>query len=321
MKHLILPIILLASLTVGAADGTFAESQVSRESFRIRDPFVLVAEGKYWLYESKPWFGGTGVSVRTSDDLKNWTEPHQVMSVPTNVACTAVWAPEVHRYDGAYWLFATITEKKGARPIAAMADGVADSGLVPRGTWVFKAMRPEGPFLPVKEGPVPPKELMTLDGTLYVEDGTPYMVYCHEWCQLANGTMEYAPLKPGFAAFAAKPVRLFDAKSAMPGAGYVTDGPYFYRSEKSGRLYLIWSNFIEGHGYCVFVRSAANGKLAGPWTKDEILYDGNGGHAMIFKALDGRLMLTLHQPNDEPKERMRLYQLMDDGARLILRRD
>lgn len=298
-----------------------AEGQVPRESFRVRDPFVLVAEGKYWLYESTSWTGDWGVSVRTSGDLENWSEPRQVMTVSTNIACTAVWAPEVHRYDGAYWLFVTITEKKGARPIAAMAEGVADADLVPRGVWVFKAVRPEGPFLPVKESPVPPAELMTLDGTLYVEDGTPYMVYCHEWCQLANGTMEYAPLKAGFAAFAAKPVHMFDARSAMPGAFRVTDGPCLYRSAKSGRLYMIWSNFIKGRGYCVFVRSSANGKLAGPWTKDEILYDGDGGHATIFKALDGRLMLTLHQPNACPKERMRIYRLTDDGERLRLVHD
>ena len=298
-----------------------AVAQVSRESFRIRDPFVLVAEGKYWLYESKPWFGGESVAVRTSSDLENWTEPQTVMQVPTNVACTAVWAPEVHHYDGAYWLFVTITEKKGARPIAAMAEGVDAAYLDPRGTWVFKAAHPGGPFAPVKVGPVPPAGLMTLDGTLHVEDGVPYMVYCHEWCQLKNGTIEYAPLKPGFAAFAAKPVRLLDAKSAFPDAGFVTDGPCLYRSAKSGRLYMLWSNFLTRHGgnYCTFVRSSASGKLAGPWTKDALLFEKDGGHATVFTALDGRLMLTFHQPNISPNERMRLYELEDDGENLRLK--
>ena len=41
----------------------------SRENFRIRDPFVLVDGGKYWLYETKPWNGGMGVEVRVSDDV------------------------------------------------------------------------------------------------------------------------------------------------------------------------------------------------------------------------------------------------------------
>ena len=35
---------------------------------------------------------------------------------------------------------------------------------------------------------------MTLDGTLYVENGLPYMVYAHEWIQILDGTMEAVPL-------------------------------------------------------------------------------------------------------------------------------
>ena len=316
MKTMVACGLLVLMLSGGAA------AQVSRESFRIRDPFVLADGGKYWLYASVPEAEGRGVSVRTGEDLENWSEPRTVMTVPTNVACTAVWAPEVHKYGGAYWMFVTLTERKGTRPIKPMAEGVEAAHLEPRGTWVFKAVRPDGPFEPVKVEPVTPAGAMALDGTLYVEDGIPCMVYCHEWCQLGNGTMEYAPLKPGFAALASEPVRLFDAKSAFPGAGYVTDGPYLYKSEKGGRLYMVWSNFIEGSGnYSVLVRSSPSGRLAGPWTKDEILYDGDGGHAMIFRTIEGRLMLTLHQPNVAPNERMRLYELEDDGSHLRLKRN
>ena len=188
--------------------------------FRIRDPFVLVDGGKYWLYESKPWSGGNGVAFRTSADLVSWTA------------------------------------KK------------------------------------------------------------PAMVYCHEWCQMGNGTIEYAPLSPDFASFEASPVSLLDARSAMEGAGSITDGPFFHRSAKSGRLYMIWSNTVKGRGYCVFVRSSESGKIAGPWTKDELLFGANGGHAMIFTDLKGRLRMTLHRPNKSPDERMKLFWLEDDGEKL-----
>ena len=36
-----------------------------------------------------------------------------------------------------------------------------------------------------------------------VEDGQPYMVFCHEWCQMKDGRMCYAPLAPDFASFTA----------------------------------------------------------------------------------------------------------------------
>jgi len=290
---------------------------VCRADFRIRDPFVLVDGGRYFLYESHPWSGGNGVFVRESGDLENWTEKTPAMTLPKGHGFTAIWAPEVHKFGGAYWLFVTLTEPKGTRPVKAMGLGAKEDFLVPRGTWIFKADSPRGPFLPVSNGPVTPREHMALDGTLYVEGGVPYMVYCHEWCQMGNGTIEYAPLADGFAAFAAPPKKLLDARSAMKGAGFVTDGPYFYRSAKSGCLFMIWSNVVDGKGYCVLMRHSESGKIAGPWSKDRLLYSGDGGHGMIFTALDGKPRLTLHQPNNAD-ERMRVFNLVDDGKNLAI---
>lgn len=307
---------ILASLAACAC--ALAAAAELRKDFRIRDPFVLADNGTYYLYESKPWFGGKGVSVRTSMDLERWSERMPAMVVPRNVPVTAVWAPEVHKYEGAYYLFATITEKKGSAPIKAMDPKADEKNLTPRGTWVFKAESPLGPFKPAKMGPLPPKDWMTLDGTLYVEDGQPYMVFCHEWCQVDNGRMCYAPLAKDFASFTAPPKTMFAARDAMPGASHVTDGPFFYRSPKDGGLYMIWSNFVKGHGYCVLLRKSTAGKLAGPWTKDEILYGKNGGHGMLFRTFGGKLLLTLHQPNSGEAERMKLFEIEDTGSTLRL---
>ena len=104
---------------VAAACLSLAAAEL-RKDFRIRDPFVLTDNGTYYLYESKPWFGGNGVSVRTSTDLEHWSEKKPAMVVPAGVPVTAVWAPEVHKYEGAYYLFTTLTEEKGSAPIQAM---------------------------------------------------------------------------------------------------------------------------------------------------------------------------------------------------------
>ena len=114
---------------------------MSESGFRIRDPFVLVDGGHYYLYESKPWSGGRGVDVRRSADLVTWTAKEPAMVLPDSVRPTAVWAPEVHRYGGKFWMFATITEEKGVRSMAAMGEGVEERDLVPRGTWIFSSDR------------------------------------------------------------------------------------------------------------------------------------------------------------------------------------
>ena len=292
----------------------------ARADFRIRDPFVLAEDGVYYLYESKPWDGGRGVFVRRSTDLERWTDKVQVMRVADDLPVRKVWAPEVHKHKGSYYLFVTLTLEKGAYPIAPLVPG-REKFIEPRGTWVYRSKSPMGPFEPVKRGPVPPQDWMTLDGTLYVEDGQPYMVFCHEWCQTKDGRMCYAPLAPDFTSFTDAPTTLFKATGAMEGAGIVTDGPYLYRSPKKGALYMIWSNTVKRSDkkdpdYVVFVRTSLSGKIAGPWSKDELLFGQNGGHGMIFKTFDGRLMLTLHQPNNTPNERMALFEVEDTGETL-----
>jgi hypothetical protein len=190
-----------------------------------------------------------------------------------------------------------------------------------RGTWVFRADAPDGPFRPLKNGPHTPPSWMALDGTLCVDGGRPWLVFCHEWVQTVDGTVEALPLKDDLSDAAGEPVRLFKASDA-PGAktgpkeGKVTDGPFLYRSPKSGALFMIWSTFIPGKEYCVLAARSESGHVTGPWKDQTPIFTRNGGHGMIFTALDGRLLLALHQPNTGPLERLHLFELEDDGASL-----
>lgn len=292
-----------------AAAGLAAEPKaLTRADFQIRDPFVLPDNGTYYLYESKPWNGGKGVGVRTSTDLELWSEKRMAMTLPPEVKNTAVWAPEVHKYDGAYWLFTTLTfAPDAAHPIRPMLqEGFTGGGLQPRGVWVFRSESPLGPFRPVKAGSVTPPEWMCLDGTLWVEDGVPWMVFCHEWCQTGNGRMMAAPMSKDLSRFTAEPIELFRA-ACIPGAGHVTDGPFLMKPKSSG-LRMIWSNFLKDSGYCVLQCQSKSGKITGPWHMHTPLYTRDGGHGMIFQRHDGQMMLSLHQPNSK-NERMKLYPL------------
>ena len=40
---------------------------------------------------------------------------------------------------------------------------------------------------------------MALDGTFYVENEVPYVIYAHEWIQTLDGTMEAIRLAPDLA--------------------------------------------------------------------------------------------------------------------------
>jgi hypothetical protein len=166
--------------------------------------------------------------------------------------------------------------------------------------------------------------MMTLDGTLWIEDGVPYMVFAHEWVQIKDGTIEMVRLKDDLSATVGEPKRLFNGSDAPWGrasaqyGSYVTDAPYLWRT-RTGKLLMIWSSFGEG-GYTVGIAESESGKLAGPWKQQPTpLFAEDGGHAMIFRSFDGKLMLILHQPNQTGRERARLFELEDTGETLRIR--
>ena len=294
----------------------------------VRDPFIVVdrEKGEYYLYlQTRNWRPAKekairGVDIFVSRDLKTWTFYGPAFQLPAESKATLVWAPEVHCFNGAYYLFTTLTIPE---PVAS-ADLVDVSGnplQLRRGTWVFRSDSPRGPFTPVKQGSLTPENWLSLDGTLWVEDGKPYMVFCHEWVQIVNGTIEMVELKPDLSDAVGTPKTLFaasDAPNAMPApnASKVTDGPFLYRSPTSGNLYMLWSTFLnDSNGYTTLCARSASGKLAGPWVEHTPIYTHDGGHGMIFTTLEGKTMMAIHQPNAGP-ERLKLLEIHEEGNTL-----
>ena len=266
------------------------------------DPFILPVEeeGMYYMYSTG---GGGKVFSRKSKDLVHWTRPFVVMEfAPDHWASprAASWAAEVHFYKGKYYLFTT-------SHTASLLEDNPLSGPVPhRATQIYVSSSPSGPCETVGDGrPQTPWEWASLDGTLFIEDGVPYMVFCHEWLQTIDGTMEALRLTDDLSAAAGEPFTLFKAsdaawageeKTAADGTlyrSYVTDGAYFFRTG-SGRLGMIWSTWGGGE-YCLTAAYSASGCLKGPWEQlEEPLFSRNGGHGMLFRSFDGKDYLCMH---------------------------
>lgn len=68
------------------------------------------------------------------------------------------------------------------------------------------------------------------------------------------------------------------------------------------KLHLLWST-IAKNGYVEALAHSDNDDIHGRWSVDqELLYDHDGGHGMIFKDLNGVYQLVLHYPNTFGKE-------------------
>lgn len=276
-----------------------------REDIRIRDPYVLPCNGKYYLY-------GTGTPnaenidigrqfwCYVSEDLEEWSNPILCFEAPDDFwGEYNFWAPEVHQYHGKYYMFASFYAKGKNRATQAL---VADA--------------PEGPFRVFGE-PLTPPEWMCLDGTLFVEDEKPYLIFCHEWTQVGDGEIAIIPLKLDLSAPSGEARILFKASEAgwaheiCPGnlKGIVTDGPWIVKENK--KLIMFWSSFHNG-SYAVGMAISENGSIFGPWRHSErLLFEKDGGHGMLFEGINGKKYFTLHQPNNAPLERPCFFEIKE----------
>ena len=307
------------------ATGDSSNETVTTENIRIRDPFIVVDKttSTYYLYAQAGNRKGShfsGVEVYVGKDLKNWSKPVPVLTLPKEIPAIMVWAPEVHRYKNKWYMFVTLTFKDLVPSKAPFEKNWPP--MYKRGTWIFQADSPLGPFEPIQKESYTPADWMALDGTLWQENGKPYMIFCHEWVQTIDGTIDVVELTDNLSGTLDKPKRLFSASSAPgsipnPQTGKVTDGPFLYQSQKRPVLNMIWSTFLPGKGYCVLVTCSEKG-INGPWSTPEPLFTKHGGHGMIFTSLDGRLLLALHQPEIRGKERLQLIELTEgDNGHLL----
>jgi beta-xylosidase len=300
----------------------------------LHDPFILAyAPTKtYYLYTSNvpslTHVQRTGTMAYTSKDLKHWAAPKVVFTVPEGFwAELGGWAPEVHAWKGKFYLLTTLHNEK--KELVQKGRPVGHPTYM-RGTIIAVSDSPEGPFVPVSDGPIPPANFMTLDGTLYVDRaGKPWMVYAHEWLQVTDGKMEAVPLKDDLTGASGSPISLFKASDApwidaqaVPtdrGSVYVTDGPELFRS-KDGHLLMLWSSYEhlneedgESH-YVQTVARSVSGELKGPWVQLDPLVKQDSGHGMLFRTFDGQLMMVLHRPFK--RARGKLYEMRDLGDHL-----
>lgn len=279
----------------------------------VRDPFVLPVGTTYYLYgtaEGRRLGETMEFPVYLSCDLEEWEESKLTLDFSGGFwADSDFWAPDVFLRNGRYYLF-----------LSCIADGRK------RGTHVFASDSPTGIFKPVSSDPITPRDRQCLDATLYVENGVPYLLYSWEWLEAGNGKIVLSRLSDDLTERLDDGVEIYDAYSSgvskeITGtfrgekvSGYVTDSPLIYKT-KEGKYLLLWSTIGE-NGYNIAV--AASDSLTGKYRHEKLLFDGDGGHAMIFDTFGGERKLSFHSPNSSPEERPCFLSVQEKENTLVL---
>ena len=305
------------------------EYNVHISEVRCSDPFIFAddTDNTYYMYST----GGRGkVMSRASKDLVYWTQAYPVMEFTDEHwagANAASWAAEVHAYKGKYYLFTTSHSEE-------IVESIPDRYEIPhRATQIYVADSPRGPFKDFTGKGHTPDNWAALDGTFWVEDGVPYMIFCHEWLQTVDGTMELVELPDDLGVPTKAPVTLFKASEAKWSGemnalgnktygqqigGQVTDGPWLFRTQ-TGKLGMLWSSWSAKARdmYAIGAAYSASGSVKGPWIQEEeAIFDENGGHGMLFRTFGGKLKLCMHyvNSNDERPGRKPIILAADDSG-------
>lgn len=293
------------------------------DSIRLSDPYILADKATQTYYMT-----GTGGKLWKSKDLENWSGPYSVLKTDPKSWMgprPMVWAAELHAYKGKFYNFATFTNRE------VKIDTVDGNVIERRASHVLVSDKPDGPYVPMADPEYLPAHMPTLDGTFWIEkDGTPYMIFCHEWLQNGNGTMERIRLKPDLSGTVGRSKILFRAsdspwsrekdKNGNDKPNKVTDGPFLFRTQ-TGKLGMLWTSWI----YDVYTQGVAyskSGKIDGPWIQEkEPITPPNYGHGMLFRTFDGKLMMAVHSHrsiNGHYFRYPKLFEVDDSGDKLVI---
>ena len=275
------------SLTV---DGVSIDGYYLNPVARGADPYILLHEGKYYLYSTNAPTSGYQVSV--SDDLAQWVDhgyclkADDVYGTPTS--STGFWAPEVYEYQGKFYLVYTVAEHLGV--------AVADSPLGP-----FRNSATSFLF-----------DDRTIDGHLFFDgDGKVYLYFvkCQNGNHIYGVEFDMGTLRPK-----GEPVHLLSPQSGTweKVSGTVAEGPFVLKH--NGLYYLTYSaNGYTSQNYALgsatsasplgtFTRTAGN-----PFLKKDPAKNVYGpGHHSFFTAKNGTPMIVYHIHNSATEVHSRM---------------
>lgn len=310
------------------------------DTLNIHDPAILAdpITKKYYVYDSYQQgskydkltsaSGNSGVQGYWSDDLISWYGPSLVYEINNSSwaqSSPAPWSPEVSFYQGKYYLLTTLHNAKNI-----MYKPKNSPAVFQRGVQIFVSDSPLGPFKRFTNKAHTPSNEMALDGTLWIEDGQPWLIYCQEWLQVGDGLFKAIRLTADLSDTLGEAITLFSATDArwtensinyntyLNQHASIANGPWPYKT-KTGRLLLLWTsvNKDRSKAYTTSFAYSSNGKITGQWQQSNIeLLAGDRGHGNIFKGFNGKLMLAHHRYFNQPFTRLQIYSIEDTGEQI-----
>ena len=114
---------------------------MKREEIHIRDPFVFSENSIYYLLGTTgddSWGKGSDLTLFISSDLENFQKKSIMVTDGSLDTYTNIWAPELHKYNDAYYLILSVFRKdKGRGCLIYKSDSLEKSFTALTGEYIL----------------------------------------------------------------------------------------------------------------------------------------------------------------------------------------
>lgn len=244
----------------------------------VHDPVIIKQGSVYYIFCT-----GNGISVWSSTDLKQWKKEAPVFAKPPQWAVDAVpgfkghiWAPDIHFYNGSYYLFYAVSQfGKNTSCI-----GVA----------VNKTLHPSSPgYKWIDLGKVvqsvPGRDLWNaIDPNLIVDEkNEPWLAFGSFWggIKLVKLDRQMKLAEPQQWYTIARRPRAYNTPDSS-GGGAAVEAPFIFKKADYYYLFVSFDYCCKGEQSTYKMVVGRSKALQGPYVdKDGVRMDSNGGSLLL----------------------------------------
>jgi len=199
------------------------------------DPSIAQEDGVWWVFHT-----GEGLQVKRSSDGRTWVQDQPVFKEPLHwwkhfapgMNYNDVWAPDIHWYNGKWWLYYSVSEFGKS----TSAIGLASTDKLASGEWKDEGVVVYSSWL---------TEYNAIDPNLFFDsEGKPWLVFGSWFSGIQIVRLDEKTMKPPLG----EPVRTI-ARRRVGGAAAGIEGPII--TYRDGYYYL----FVSVDHCCANIRS------------------------------------------------------------------
>ena len=295
------------------------------KNISVHDPVMTKDGDTYYLYCT-----GRGISVYSSKDMIEWKEEPAVFQRAPEWTFDAVdgfrghiWAPDIHFYDGKFYLYYSISAFGKNTSAIGLATNVTLNPESPDYEWVDEGMM-------IKS--IPGRDLWNaIDPNIAVDDeGYPWMTFGSFWSgmklvrlipnrtALSEPQEWYTVARRERGAFA-------DDRSAGPAA---IEAPFIFKKDTTYYLFVSWDYCCRGENSTYKVVVGKSTDIKGPYLDKEGKSMAEGGGSLVIEGnenfagvghnsaytFDGKDYLVFHgyDLREEGRSRLKILEMKWD---------